>query len=130
MTSNSITAKPTAYMSSDIATVLPAELKELRQYITWNAGPIKADGKFDKIPCGRDGTGIQWQKQHQWMSFQEALEKANERGHSGIGLVLPAMLPDGYHLVATDFDSVDLEQTVNNPRLDEIRLINERLGSP
>ena len=40
------------YLHADAASVLPVELQALSHWITWKAGPIKSDGKFDKIPYG------------------------------------------------------------------------------
>ena len=118
------------YLHANFANHLPVELPKLNQWITWQAGPVKSDGKFDKFPHGRDGTGNQWQKPHQWMSFDEAVETAKQRGHSGIGIVLPATMSDGSHLIALDFDTVDLNQSQSNPRLDEIQTLHEQLNFP
>ena len=109
---------------------VPNDLKAIKQWITWRAGPTQANGKFDKIPVGRDGTGGQWQKPHQWMSFDEALASARRHKHAGVGIVLPALLADGSHLIALDYDTVDLQQQTGNARLDEIKTTHERLGEP
>ena len=109
---------------------VPNDLKAIKQWITWRAGPAQANGKFDKIPMGRDGTGGQWQKPHQWMSFDEALASARRHKHAGVGIVLPALLADGSHLIALDYDTVDLQQQTGNARLDEIKTMHERLGEP
>ena len=109
---------------------VPNDLKAIKQWITWRAGSIQAGGKFDKIPMGRDGTGGQWQKPHQWMSFDEALASARRHKHAGVGIVLPALLADGSHLIALDYDTVDLQQQTGNARLDEIKTTHERLGEP
>ncbi len=109
---------------------VPNDLKAIKQWITWRAGSIQAGGKFDKIPMGRDGTGVQWQKPHQWMSFDEALASARRHKHAGVGVVLPALLADGSHLIALDYDTVDLQQQTGNARLDEIKTTHERLGEP
>ena len=49
------------YATDNIDTVLPSELKEINQWITWKAGDVKSDGKFDKLPMGKDGSGRAWQ---------------------------------------------------------------------
>jgi len=122
--------QPLAYLDQNISTVLPDEIKNIDAFITWKAGPINSDGKFDKFPFGRDGTGNQWQKSHQWMSFEGAIYQAKIRGHSGIGFVLPAMTDDGHYVIALDYDSLDLKNKHNNPRLSEVTLTHERLDSP
>ncbi len=119
-----------AHMSPDIQGKIPAELKEIPQWITWKAGPLELDGKFEKTPKGKDGTSHEWQRPHQWCSFDDALAAANRRGHSGVGLVLPARIADGSHLVALDYDNVDLTPSVGNTRLDEIKAAHKQFKSP
>lgn len=119
-----------AYAHIDIAQKIPTALRAINQWITWRAGSIQAGGKFDKLPMGRDGTGGQWQKPHQWMSFDEALASARRHKHAGVGIVLPALLADGSHLIALDYDTVDLQQQTGNARLDEIKTTHERLSEP
>jgi putative DNA primase/helicase len=118
------------YLHPDAALVLPPELQALPQWVGWKAGPLKPTGKFDKYPNGQDGTGLAWQQPSQWSSFPEAMSQARQRGLSGVGVVLPAQFPDGGYLVAIDIDEVDLTNTSSNLRLDEIRTVHERLGSP
>jgi putative DNA primase/helicase len=118
------------YLHPDAASVLPPELRAVHQWVGWKAGSLKQNGKFDKYPKGRDGSGLAWQQPVQWASFAVATSQAKQRGLSGVGVVLPAPLSDGGYLVAMDFDDVDLETTLNNPRLDEIRAIHERLNNP
>lgn len=118
------------YTHNDISNVLPIELIESDQWVSWKVGPPRSDGKFEKIPCGRDGTSSKWQTQVQWMSFSEAIDEAMRRGHAGVGLVLPARLPNGNYLVALDYDSVDLALQTGNQRLEEIEFIQDRLGNP
>lgn len=118
------------YAHQDINNVLPLDLVEVDQWVSWKVGSRRPDGKFEKIPCGRDGTSSRWQKEAQWMSFSEAVDEAMRRGHAGVGLVLPAKLSNGNYLVALDYDSVDLDQRDNNLRLEEIEDIQDRLGNP
>jgi P4 family phage/plasmid primase-like protien len=120
---------PLRYLSKDMWSVIPADLRDLAQWITWQAGAVQADGKFAKFPKGRDGSGDEWQKPAQWMPLEEAIETARRRRHSGVGLVLPAQTPEGKHVVALDFDSVDLKDQ-NTLRIQEIRTLHERLGNP
>ena len=118
------------FVNEDIANILPVDLIELDQWISWKVGPPRSDGKFEKIPCGRDGTGSQWQMPKQWMTFSESIDNAIKRGHAGVGIVLPAKLTNGRYLVALDYDSVDLGLQTSNPRLEEIESIQDRLGNP
>lgn len=120
----------TKYVHQDISVRLPPELKDCHQWITWNAGQPDANGKFEKFPVGKDGTGFSWQKPHQWTSFADAIEDAQQHNRAGIGIVLPAQLSDGSFLVALDFDDVDIESETDNPRLDEIQQTYEDLNRP
>lgn len=121
--------EPLRYLSERMDAVLPQLLQSLPQWLTWVAGPVKPDGKFDKRPKGRDGGGRDWQKQSQWMAFTEVQETASSRGHSGIGIVLPAATPDGKYVVALDFDGVDLKDA-GSTRLEEIWALHDTLGRP
>jgi putative DNA primase/helicase len=118
------------YARTNLVEVLPQELRAMDHWISWKAGAVKPDGKFDKIPYGRDGRGSGWQRDHQWMGFEEAVTAAKQRGHSGIGIVLPASFPDGSHLVALDFDTVDLTESPGNNRLIETQALHEKLNFP
>ena len=122
--------QPMNYVADNIRSVLPQELKQINQWITWKAGAIKSEGKFDKLPIGKDGSGREWQQSHQWMTFEEAMGVARRRGHSGVGLVLPAKTDSGNHIVALDYDSVDLNQVDDDLRLAEIRKTHKILGEP
>ncbi len=121
--------EPLRYLSERMDLVAPQLLQSLPQWLTWVAGPSKPDGKFDKLPKGRDGSGRDWQKKSQWMSFAEAQETARSRGHAGIGIVLPAETPGAGYVVALDFDGVDLSAT-DTARLKEIWALHEALGRP
>jgi hypothetical protein len=120
---------PVRYVAEKIRTVVPAELAAIPNWITWEAGPLRPDGKFDKRPRGRDGWGGRWQMPDQWMGFTEAIDAAHSRGHSGVGLVLPAQTPAGKYVVALDYDSVDLTH-FGSVRVQEIMRHHESLGSP
>lgn len=121
---------PLRYLHPDAAKVLPADLLAIPQWLGWRAGAAEPDGKFPKFPTGRDGTGLRWQHREQWLSFSDALAFAKRCGLSGVGIVLPAQLANGSYLVVMDHDGVDLQNTVNNPRLDEIHELYEMLGKP
>lgn len=55
----------TKYLHQDVADLLPPELKECPQWITWDAGQPDEAGKFKKFPKGKDGTGNEWQMPQQ-----------------------------------------------------------------
>ena len=117
------------HLHKDAEKNIPKELQENPQWITWKYRPADpTTGKCRKLPFGKDGTGIAWQKAHQWMSFDDALGKAQSRGHCGIGFVLPAKLSDGSYVVGLDHDNVTLAD--DDPRLQEIRALHQRLGEP
>jgi hypothetical protein len=118
------------YLNPNINETIPQELKELSQWITWDAGEPDQDGKFDKYPKGRDGTGSAWQQPHQWSTYEEAKAAAKNDYRSGIGLVLPVVLPDGSNLVALDYDGVDISNPNNNPRFEEMLQTYDQLGRP
>lgn len=118
-----------AHVAPTFLTTLPEELQEIHQWITWQTGPTRENGKFDKLPRGRDGTGAGWQKRDQWMTHTEALRGAHARGHSGVGLVLPAQTECGKYVVALDFDDVDLTDR-GSARVKEIGLLHNDLGKP
>lgn len=120
---------PLGYMYPNILGVVPSSLQEVHQWITWRAGKPDGNGRFDKIPFGKDGTGAAWQQAGQWMPLNDAIHAARGRGHSGVGLVLPAQTADGMHLVALDFDGVDLYDD-DSPRILAIKEIHKRLGEP
>lgn len=107
---------------------IPQELLMLPQAITWVAGVADpVTGKFDKFPKGKDGTGKAWPKPAQWVgNLNDAVRQAEERGHAGPGIVLPAKI-DGLHLAAFDWDGVDFNDT---DRMDEIMQDWETLGRP
>ena len=107
---------------------IPEKLRMLPQAITWVAGaPDPVTGKFIKRPKGLDGSGVDWPKPEQWIGkFTEALQQAQVKGHSGPGLVLPALV-DGCHLVALDWDGVDFEDA---ERMGEIMQVWADLGRP
>jgi putative DNA primase/helicase len=120
----------TKYLHKDVADRLPLELKDCTQWITWNAGQPDTNGKFKKFPKGKDGSGDEWQKPHQWSTFADVIADAKKHNRAGVGIVLPAQLSDGSFLVALDFDDVDIERATDNPRFDEIQQIYEDLHRP
>ena len=108
--------------------LIPEKLLLLPQAITWVAGVADpVTGKFDKFPKGKDGTGKAWPKPEQWLgNLNDAVRQAEERGHAGPGVVLPAKI-DGLHLAAFDWDGVNFNDT---DRMDEIMHDWDALGRP
>ena len=98
------------HCNPDGLTNIPMKLQTLQQVITWRAGDLDATtGKFNKYPKGKDGTGKDWPTSKQWVgSMEQALELAQARCDSGVGIVLPATI-DGLHLAIFDLDGVDFE---------------------
>lgn len=98
---------------------IPLGIRNLRQAITWQAGTLDpVTGKFPKYPKGRNGKGVAWSNPEQWFeSMEESLTAAEQRGHSGPGVVLPALVED-IHLVALDWDGVDLDDPKRMAEID------------
>ena len=98
---------------------IPLGIRNLRQAITWQAGTLDpVTGKFPKYPKGRNGKGVAWSNPEQWFeSLEESLTAAEQRGHSGPGVVLPALVED-IHLVALDWDGVDLDDPKRMAEID------------
>jgi hypothetical protein len=116
------------YLNVDGLDKFPQVLKDIPQWIVWRVGKQKPDGKFDKLPKGKDGTGQAWQVPAQWMSYDEALTRAQHDGYAGIGFVLPAQTADGSSVVALDFDGVYPEE--GSPRLSELKPVWCDVGKP
>lgn len=89
-------------MSSVVLDKIPAVLKAEPRWIVWKAGPVKPDGKFDKIPAdpatGRNLTGDVSGKT---MSFDQAVAALGTGWFSGLGFY-----PKGSHFVLGDLDRV------------------------
>lgn len=121
---------PIHYDMVGISSQVPLPLQEIPNWITWRVGATDENGKFKKIPYGKDGTGNAWQKPEQWMSLAEALNAVKLHKYSGVGIVLPAKFQDGTHLVALDFDDVDLNDHPGNLHLQDIKKLHSKLESP
>ena len=121
------------HLHSDARRTIPKELQSIQQWITWKYGTADpATGKRRKLPVGKGGTGSAWQTAAQWMDFDEAIAQAQNRRHCGVGLVLPAVVSNGQHLVATDHDkvgSLDADPGMNK-RIAEIKELFKSLGKP
>ena len=107
---------------------IPQAIQDLPQAVTWDAGPPDLDtGKFSKYPKGLNNTGKAWNTAAQWFTnLHQAIQRAEELGRSGVGIVLPARV-DGLHLVAFDWDGLDFN---DDERMTEIRQDWESLGKP
>ena len=90
---------------------IPAPLKGVDRWVVWRAGPLKPNGKFDKIPCdpatGRNSDG---QAPENWLTYQAALAAYDQGKADGIGIVLSSehTIPHSgseFYLVALDFDN-------------------------
>lgn len=64
-------------------------LKQMRQWICWNAR--QKDGRPTKVPCAPGGgaTGTNEKYAHTWVTFEEASALAQLHGHTGVGFVIP-----------------------------------------
>lgn len=116
------------HFNADGVAHIPLELQKLPQTVTWQAGRVDPKtGKFYKYPKGRDGTGKGWPKPEQWVgTLHDAIELAQKRNHSGVGLVLPATI-NSLYLVAFDWDGVDFK---DSRRMEEILNDWDVLGQP
>ncbi len=66
------------------------ELKSLKIWVLWRLTENK-DGKTTKIPYAASGgaTGTDEKYRHTWVTYEEAVAAAKERGASGVGFVIP-----------------------------------------
>ena len=64
-------------------------LKQMRQWICWNAR--QKDGRTTKVPCAPGGraTGTNMEYAHTWVTYDEAMAVAQLHGHTGVGFVIP-----------------------------------------
>ncbi len=108
---------------------IPDILKRVSQWIVWGAGPLRANGKFDKIPIDpRSGLKINAHDPNNWLAFDDAIAAHRAGKGSGIGFVMSAAHTiqcngEPYYLVALDFDHY-------RGRIDELREIGLQLGRP
>jgi len=101
-------------------------LRSIPQWILWRAGPLKDNGKFDKIPTHpKRDHDINPHDPKNWMSWEEAIN-AHDRGvGSGLGFVMTTdrILPingEKFHLVALDYDNCS--DAINEVKEDWLRL--------
>jgi putative DNA primase/helicase len=127
-------------MSSNITATLPSVpqvqagnipdiLKGLSQWIVWRIGPLKANGKFDKVPVDpQTGRHINAHDPQHWLSFADAIAAHRAGKGSGIGIVMSASQPiemdgESYYLIGLDFDRC-------RDRMDKLKKLHELLGRP
>jgi primase-polymerase (primpol)-like protein len=95
----------------------------------WRAGPVKPNGKFDKIPCSPStGKNINGQDSENWLNFDDALAAHRNGTGDGIGIVLSIDHPIPYngvdhYLVALDFDNC-------KSRMSQLQQLWLNLGKP
>ena len=94
------------------ATNIPDLLKKQDRWLVWKAGPLKENGKFDKIPIDpNNGRALNGNDPANWMTFEQAIA-AHEKGiGDGVGVALNEFHQidfDGapHFLVALDFDNI------------------------
>ena len=105
---------------------IPPFLKGIPRWINWSAGPLKENGKFDKVPTHRvTGKNINPHDPKNWLSWEDAIAALDRGVGDGIGLVMSAdhtITVDGeaFHLVALDYD--DCISAMNEVHEDWLRL--------
>lgn len=68
---------------------IPAMLKKLPRWVTWRAGPVKHNGRFDKVPINpQTGRNVSANDSANWLSFDAACAAFDAGRCSGIGVVL------------------------------------------
>ena len=108
---------------------IPSPLKCVSRWIVWKAGPLKPNGKFDKVPaspCSR--RRINANDPTNWLTFDDACNAYGSGNFSGVGIVLsdqPVSQANGHslYLVALDLDHCQ-------DRMDECRSLWKWLGRP
>jgi AAA domain/Primase C terminal 2 (PriCT-2) len=90
---------------------IPSLLKGIDQWVIWRAGPLKGNGKFDKIPISPStGHNINGQDPKNWLPYKDAVAAYDRGIGNGIGIVLNnehTIQHNGseYYLIALDFDN-------------------------
>jgi RecA/RadA recombinase len=108
---------------------IPTLLIGERRWLVWRAGPIKENGKFDKIPVNPStGRNVSPVDPANWLSFQDALNAySNGVGH-GLGIALSDQHP--VNLAGSPFylTAIDLDNCRN--RMTEYESLWRQLGQP
>jgi primase-polymerase (primpol)-like protein len=108
---------------------IPSVLKDIDRWVVWRAGPLKPNGKFDKIPCSpSNGQNIDGQDPANWLSYGAAVAAYDRDVGNGIGIVLSANHPvhfngEAHYLIALDFDNCAQS-------IDTLKELWLRLGKP
>jgi hypothetical protein len=90
---------------------IPPLLKALDRWVTWHAGLLKPNGKFDKVPIdAQTGAAVSANKPSNWLSFSDACAAYDRGACDGIGIALatePVTRAEGtpLYLVAVDLDN-------------------------
>lgn len=109
---------------------IPELLKHTPQWINWRAGEVKENGKFDKVPVGRNGHPINALNPANWMRFDEAAANHEQYGY-GIGFAL-----DGKPIIKNDEGAplyligIDIDNCANTDGVDFLKRTLPRLGRP
>ena len=92
------------------------ELKERKIWFCWNL--VKQNGKITKKPISAYGTvtGTNEKYAHTWVTYNEAVKAAKEKGYKGVGFVIP----EGYFFLDVD------NRTIDNPF---VQMMLERFNS-
>lgn len=81
---------------------IPPELKEVPHWVVWKAGPVKHNGKFDKVPVHhKTGSNLTGEILPQCITFGEAVAAYQTGGFSGLGFY-----PKNTEFVIGDIDGV------------------------
>lgn len=67
-------------------THIPAELRDLKQWVAWQLEPRPGQPKPTKVPKNTRGNAATTRPED-WMTFAEAVALAKEKGYSGVGFV-------------------------------------------
>lgn len=122
-------AYQTPKIPSVVSDKIPDLLKAEARWLAWRAGPLKANGKFDKYPVNPHvGHKINGRDPANWLAFPEAMEACRKGTADGIGFALSDQLPivvDGvdFYVTVADFDQC-------GPRMKEIEALWLELGQP
>lgn len=107
----------------------PKLLRQQGRWLCWKAGPLKANGKFDKFPVDpRTGRKLNGRDPANWLSFGQAMTPHIAGAVDGIGFALSDMHPiivEGadYFITVADFDQCAA-------RMNEIHALWLDLGKP
>lgn len=92
---------------------IPQLLRDCPRWITWTAGKLKPNGRYDKQPRSvATGQVANAHDPASWGTFDQAYAAHNERGHAGVGFDLPNDIQPFYttedgrdlYLIGIDFD--------------------------